>query len=268
MPEFRHDSLRLHYEVHGGGWPVLMLHGGVSSFDHNYAQFGWVEALTSAGMQVVGLDFRGHGRSDRPHDPASYGTDKLARDVLALLDHLRLRRVAVAAYSIGSLIATALMCREPARFSRAALLATGDGLIGHSPHTLGELLPQLVTVFERETYPRDLPRHQSVYWKILEQVGGDRLAMRALVSAAYPPLTRVEAAAIDVPTLVVSGELDPVAGRGPRLAAALGRADYLEIAGADHFALAMDPTVREAVVRFLGAADRDAVVEPELDRRR
>jgi pimeloyl-ACP methyl ester carboxylesterase len=75
--------------------------------------------------------------------------------------------------------------------------------------------------------------------------------MRALVGADYPPLSPDEAAAIDVPTLVISGERDAVLGRGPRLAAALGRAEYLEVAGANHFALAMDPVVRTAVARFL-----------------
>ena len=109
-----------------------------------------------------------------------------------------------------------------------------------------QVLPDLAKVFERESYPADLPKHHSAYWKILESVGGDRLAMRALVGADYPPPSPDEAAAIDVPTLVISGERDQVLGRGPRLAAALGRAEYLEIASANHFALAMDPTVRAA----------------------
>jgi pimeloyl-ACP methyl ester carboxylesterase len=251
MSDLWRESLRLHYEVHGAGSPVLLLHGGVSSFEHNYVQFGWVESLTGAGLQVVGLDFRGHGRSERPHEAARYGTANLAGDVVALLDHLRLARVSIVAYSIGTVVALALMRDAPQRFERAVLLATGDGLVGHPPHTFARLLPDLVEVFGREQYPRDLPKHQSAYWKILEQVGGDRAAMRALASAAYPPLSADDAAAIRVPTLIVSGELDPVLGRGPRLAAALGRGEYLEIAGANHFALAMDPAVREATARFL-----------------
>lgn len=254
MPELQHDSLRLHYEVHGAGPPVLMLHGGVSSFEHNFGQFGWTEALTGAGRQVVGLDLRGHGRSERPHVAARYGTSALAGDALALLDHLRLPGVALVGYSIGSAVGLELMRRAPARIERAVLVAAGDGLIGYPPHSFPEVLPGLVQVFERESYPADLPKHQSAYWKILESVSGDRLAMRAFASAAYPPLAPQDAAAIDVPALVISGERDPVLGRGPRLAAALGRAEYLEIAGANHFALAMEPAVRGAVARFLVTA--------------
>ncbi len=263
MPVLHHDSLRLHFEVHGsmapatsgeapGGLPpVVLVHGGVSSFEHNFGQFGWVEALRGIGREVVGLDLRGHGRSDRPYDAASYGTPRLAGDVLALLEHLQLPRVALVGYSIGAAIALELLRRAPARFERAVLVAAGDGLIGHPPHSFPEVLPGLVRVFEREAYPADLPKSQSAYWKILESVGGDRLAMRAFASAAYPPLAPQEAAAIGVPMLVISGERDPVLGRGPRLAAALGRAEYLEIAGANHFALAMEPAVRGAVARFL-----------------
>ncbi len=58
----------------------------MSEFVHNYAQFGWIEALTGAGRQVIGLDFCGHGGSERPYDPARYATAHLARDARALLD--------------------------------------------------------------------------------------------------------------------------------------------------------------------------------------
>jgi len=51
--------------------------------------------------------------------------------------------------------------------------------------------------------------------------------------------------------LVVSGERDPVLGRAPRLAQALGRGRYLEVAGADHFALAADAGTQAAVAQFL-----------------
>jgi alpha/beta superfamily hydrolase len=52
----------------------------------------------------------------------------------------------------------------------------------------------------------------------------------------------------------VSGDSDKVLGRGPRLSAAVGNATYLEVAGADHFSLATDETVKEAVASFLNAS--------------
>src|SRR5688572_30485385 len=109
MPYFVNDGLRLHYEVHGNGQPVILLHGGTVSFEHNYANFGWIKRLNASGMQVIGLDFRGHGKSDKPHNIESYGTINLASDVVALQEHLNLACTALIAYSIGTAIALYLL---------------------------------------------------------------------------------------------------------------------------------------------------------------
>ena len=128
MPTIQNRGLQIHYEVHGVGHPVVLLHGGTVSFKYNYAGFGWITPLNDAGLHVVGLDFRGHGNSDKPHDVASYGTANLASDVIAVLDYLGLQRVSLIAYSIGTAVALHLMQMVPERFDRAALVATGDRL--------------------------------------------------------------------------------------------------------------------------------------------
>lgn len=93
MPSFQNAGIRLHFEVCGEGRPLVFLHGGTVSFQANYAAFGWPEKFIARGFQVVGLDFRGHGKSDKPHDARSYGTANVAADVTGLLDHLGLDRV-------------------------------------------------------------------------------------------------------------------------------------------------------------------------------
>jgi pimeloyl-ACP methyl ester carboxylesterase len=251
VPHFTNEGLKLHYEVHGKGAPVLLLHGGTVSFERNFAMFGWIEALNARGMQVIGLDFRGHGKSDKPHEVAAYGTTNLAGDVLALLDHLKLRRVAIVGYSIGSAIALHLLHTHPGRFSKAALVATGDGLLGHLPHTFAVVLPFLAVALPRPVYPADLPSHVAAYWKFVTETGGDRQALAAFASARYPPLAAEEAAKIETPVLVVSGGHDLVLGRGPRVAKALAHGSYLEVAGADHFSLAADESVQVAIAEFL-----------------
>ena len=252
---FGNGGLTLHYEIHGKGAPVVLLHGITVSFERNYADCGWIERLNGQGLQVIGLDFRGHGRSDKPVDSAAYGTASLAGDVLALLAHLRLDRVAVVGYSLGSAIALHLLHAHPARFSRAVLIATGDGLLGLPPHTSAALLPQLAEALSRAEYPGDLPRHVAAYWKLVTESGGDRRAAVAAASAVYPPLAAAAAAGIAAPVLVVSGERDPVLGRGPRLAQALAQGRYLEVPGADHFALAADRGAQVAVAAFLACGD-------------
>jgi pimeloyl-ACP methyl ester carboxylesterase len=258
MPSFQNAGVRLHFEVRGDGRPLVFLHGGTVNFQANYAAFGWPENFMARGFQIIGLDFRGHGQSDKPHDAGSYGTPNVAGDVIALLDHLRLDRVDVIAYSIGTAVALHLLQTFPARLGRVALVATGDGLVGLPPHELSRILPALAVVADRSEYPQDLPKHVAAYWRFIENGGGDRGALKAFAEARYPPLSFTEAQNITHPVLVVSGENDHVLGRGPRLAGALGNARYVEVAEADHFSLAANETVQDAVAGFLDSANPGA----------
>ncbi|WP_440107137.1 alpha/beta fold hydrolase [Acidovorax sp. BL-A-41-H1] len=265
MPSFTHNHTTLHYEVHGTGQPVLMLHGLTVSFKGNFERPGWVAALVRHGFQVVGLDFPGHGLSDKPHDPAAYGTVQLASHALALLDHLQIPRAALLGYSMGSVVALHLLHNQPARCHRAVLVAAGDGLLGHPPHSMAQITPRLVEALERPAHPADLPDHIGMYWTLATSIGGDRAASAAAAKAAYPPCTTAEAGRVQSDVLVISGERDLVLGRGPVLAGALPRGQYLEIAGADHFMLAVHPGAQDAAATFLaGSAPRSPVASAAL----
>jgi pimeloyl-ACP methyl ester carboxylesterase len=251
VPTVENRGIQIHYEVHGSGHPVVLIHGGTVSFKHNYSDFGWIESLNSNGLQVIGLDLRGHGKSGKPHGVESYGTSNLASDVVAVLDQLSLTRTSLVAYSIGTAVALHLLQSAPERFDRAALIATGDGLVGHPPHTFTNILPTLLEVLGRTEYPKDLPKHLSKYWNFVAATDGDWQALRALAQASYAPLETTDAAAITIPTLVVSGQADLVLGQGPKLAQSLGQGRYVEVPGADHFSLAGDPRVKTAVAHFM-----------------
>ena len=88
--DFDSDGVRLHYEVEGpeNGAPLIAVHGFASDYQLNWVGSRWQETLTNAGFRVIGLDCRGHGYSDKPHDEAAYSMDILAGDVVRLLDHL------------------------------------------------------------------------------------------------------------------------------------------------------------------------------------
>ena len=253
MPTFTHNGHAIHYEIHGAGKPVLLLHGICVSFAGNFAAWGWIERLTAQGLQVIGMDFRGHGKSAKPHDPKDYGFDNLTGDVLALLDHSKLDKVSLLGYSMGSAVALRLLHTNPERFKQSVLIATGDGLIGIPPLTMANVSATLRQALERPEFPADLPSHTAAYWNFATKVGGDRLASLAAASAPMPATTLAEAGEIKVPVLVVSGQMDPVLGQGPQMAKAIPDGRYLEIAGADHFALAAHPQVQIDVANFLAA---------------
>jgi pimeloyl-ACP methyl ester carboxylesterase len=257
MPLFSNDGVSLAYEVHGSGHPVVMLHGAAVSFAGNFGACGWVEPLTARGLQVIGLDFRGHGGSDKPDDPALHGIDVYTGDVIALLDHLGIERASIVGYSIGSTIALHLLHTHKDRFTSSALVATGDGIIGHPPRSFPEILPPIVEILHRPEIPDDIPPEVAFYYNFAESVGGGRAGVAAALSGAYPPCTPEEVATIEIPVLVVSGDQDIVLGMGPGVAEAIPKSRYVEIAGADHFTLAVNEDVQRSVAEFV-AADGEA----------
>jgi len=251
MAYSKNKNNSIYYEQHGKGKPVVLIHGGAVSFQNNYVDFGWIERLNESGLQVIGLDLRGHGKSDKPQDAGSYGTKNLASDVLAVMDELDLDNVSVVGYSLGSAVALHLIQAFPERFSKAVLVATGDGLIGLPPFTFSSLLPVLAEVASRSEYPKDLPSHVAAYWNFVTESGGHFDALSAMAKGDYPPLSLELAAKIKIPVMVVSGENDPVLGRGPVLAKSIPSGEYLEIKKADHFNLAATGSVKNAIATYL-----------------
>lgn len=251
MAEFRNNEVRIHYQVHGEGSPVLFLHGVVVDFNYNFEQFGWVEALNEKGFQVIGMDFRGHGETDKSSDPAFYGLDNLCDDVMSLLTHLQLEKVSLVGYSLGSAVGLNLLHRHPSRFSKGVLMATGDGLMGLPPYIFDEMFPGFASIFAHEKFPDHLPSHLSAYWTFMEENDLKREHIRAFASAKYPSLEPEKVSTIQVPTLVVSGEKDLVLGTGANLADALPYGEYLELSAINHFTLAASYSGRDDIIKFL-----------------
>ena len=84
---FNANGMRLRYIERGVGEPVLLLHGRGGNIS-TWLTSGVVENLAKD-YRVIALDFRGHGKSDKPHDPKQYGS-QMALDVVRMLDHLRM----------------------------------------------------------------------------------------------------------------------------------------------------------------------------------
>jgi pimeloyl-ACP methyl ester carboxylesterase len=102
MPYADNQGVRIHYEVDGGG-PPLILHHGFTQSVADWQEYGYVEAL-SPNFRVVRLDARGHGGSDKPHDPGAYTLDKRAGDVVAVMDALAIETAHFWGYSMGGWI--------------------------------------------------------------------------------------------------------------------------------------------------------------------
>ena len=99
MPFVDNQGIKTHYEIVGTG-PPLLLHHGATHSSLSWHQFGFVDRLKDA-YQLILIDARGHGQSDKPHDWEQYSDIHMARDVIALLDHLDIERVNFWGYSMG-----------------------------------------------------------------------------------------------------------------------------------------------------------------------
>jgi pimeloyl-ACP methyl ester carboxylesterase len=127
------DGVDLHYVRRGDGDPVILLHGWPGFwYDWRRVVFPLAE-----GADVVAPDFRGFGDSDKPEgDPKNlYTPDRLADDVLCLLDHLGMERFVVAGHDTGAVIAQVLARRVPERVRALALFNPPHAAIGDRPQT-------------------------------------------------------------------------------------------------------------------------------------
>src|SRR3989449_5813642 len=125
--DFDSDGIRLRYEVNGpdNGTPIVAVHGFASDYRLNWVGTRWQETLTNAGFRVIGLDCRGHGHSDKPHDEAAYAVENMAGDVVRLLDHLDIRSANYLGYSMGGRIGLEVVLDFPDRVQRAVLGGIG-----------------------------------------------------------------------------------------------------------------------------------------------
>ncbi|ODT78866.1 MAG: alpha/beta hydrolase [Pelagibacterium sp. SCN 64-44] len=246
MLHFTTSGLSLAYELHGQGAPVLCVHGFASSGKVNWIDTGWVETLTSAGYQAITLDNRGHGQSDKPHDPELYYPQQMAEDAIALLDHLGISRAAVLGYSMGARIAAFLAFSHPERVAAAIFGGMGmnlvNGLTDGNDIIAGLRAPSLA----------DLTHPTARQFRIFaDHTGSDREALAACMETSRQPMARADARRIEVPVLVAVGEADEMAGPPGPLAELLPHGEAVLIPKRDHMRATGDKVFKAAALDFL-----------------
>src|SRR5689334_21404946 len=87
---FDSHGVQIRYVGRGRGSPVVMQHGYTGTADRHFIASG-VFAKIAADHRAIAMDLRAHGKSGNPHDPKMYG-DEMARDVIRLLDHLKIQK--------------------------------------------------------------------------------------------------------------------------------------------------------------------------------
>ena len=226
MPFARNGGVRIHYETAGTG-PALVLHHGTMGSGPDWEDIGYVDALKDRHKLIL-IDARGHGESDKPHDPKAYDLGLRAADVVAVLDDLGLPSASFFGYSMGGWIGFGLAKHFPQRI---------DAFIIGGAHPYAENTQAI-----RDRMPTD----QAAYIAIAEQTYGtlltperrarllanDLVALRALtqdrddIADVLPTMT--------MPSLVFCGELDPRLAQARQAASEMPNASFLGLPGCDH----------------------------------
>jgi pimeloyl-ACP methyl ester carboxylesterase len=102
------NGLKMYYEIHGSGDPVVLLHGAFMTITNNWP--GWIGELSKS-RKVIAVDLQGHGRTADIERDFSY--ENLADDVAALLDHLKIPRADLIGYSMGGGVAMQCAIHHP-----------------------------------------------------------------------------------------------------------------------------------------------------------
>ena len=203
------DGVRIHYMEAGEGTPVILLHGYTSCCDAGWFANGVAKEL-ARDHRVIGIDARGHGRSEKPHDPAMYPGDQMPTDVIEVLDHLGVGKAHFHGYSMGGGIVTHLMARHPARFITASFGGSG---VREEDEALAK------QAAERDPKGHD-PQQEEGQRTLRERADRDDVALKCVQDgriakpSTAPPL---DLASIGFPIQAINGEFDTPVSKTQRL---------------------------------------------------
>src|SRR6516165_5283716 len=121
------NGLKMYYEVHGSGEPVVLLHGAFMTITNNWT--GWIGELSKT-RKVIAVEMQGHWRTADIKREFSY--ENHADDVAALLDHLKIPSADLIRYSMGGGVAMQCAIRHPDKVRKVVVISSvfrSDGMV-------------------------------------------------------------------------------------------------------------------------------------------
>jgi pimeloyl-ACP methyl ester carboxylesterase len=221
------NGIKVWYATFGHGEPVVLLHGGLANANYWGQQ---VRALEGR-YQVIVMDSRGHGRSSRDAQP--FGYDLMASDVLALMDHLGVKKAAIVGWSDGAIIGLDIAMHHPERVSKLFAFAANSDPSG------------VADIAKSDVFNAFIARAGDEY-KQLSPTPGEYKTFVAEITKMWesqPHWTDTDLAKISVPTWVVDGDHDEAIKRENTefMAAHVPGAGLLLQPEVSHFSFLQDP---------------------------
>ena len=251
------NGIKLYYEIHGTGRPLVALHGGLGAS----SMFDPIMPALTKGHQVITVDLQGHGRTADIDRPIS--AELMAGDIAALIKFLKLDRPDILGYSLGGGVATFVAIRYPELIRKAVIISVNFTRNAIYPEMLAQqeqVGPQAAEALKQtpmyQLYASIAPRPED--WpRLLGKIGA---AMKGDFDYSK------EIATIKAPTMIVAGdsEMFPpshaaeffgLLGGGKQDGGwdGAGRPNsrLAILPGTTHYAILDAPGLPEMIVRFL-----------------
>jgi pimeloyl-ACP methyl ester carboxylesterase len=224
---------------------VLAVHGFSSSAYANWQATGWIRELGRAGYRVISFDQRGHGASDKPHDPAAYTMAAFVADAEAVIGAYLLDEVTWVGYSLGARVGWHAAIELPHRITRAVFggIPDGDPLTRFRVDEARAFLSSGRPVEDRLT--------QSYLRMAAGIRGNDLEALVSLVEGMRGGAQPDPADPPSQPLLFATGSEDPILDASRTLAEACPAGAFYEIPGRNHFNAPTSRDFRARALEFL-----------------
>jgi pimeloyl-ACP methyl ester carboxylesterase len=226
MPYAHNDGVAIHYRTEGEGTPLVLQHGLTQSLE-DWAEFGYAQELRHT-YRLILIDARGHGGSDKPHDPDAYDLALLAGDVVSVLDDLGIRQAHYFGYSLGGWIGFGLARYAPERF--LSLILGGAHAYAEDMQPFRDIMPRDLQAF--------MASMERIYGPFLSPALRERLQQNDLQALSILPQDRPSMAdilpSIAVPCLLFAGEADPRFENARQCARSIPNATFFSLPGRDH----------------------------------
>jgi len=251
------NGLKMYYEIHGTGQPLVLIHGGFGSTD----MFGPNMAALAKGHQVIAVDLQGHGRTADIDRPLSF--ELMADDIAELLKYLKISKADIVGYSVGGAVGIQTVLRHPDVVRKLVIVSAAFKRSGFYPGIIAQqdqMGPGAAEALKPtpiyQSYAKIAPKPEN--WVLLVT------KISKLIQKDYDWSDQIKT--IKVPTMLVFGDADLISPThaveffnllggglhdGGWDGAGISNARLAILPGVTHYNIFMNPALAATIIPYL-----------------